>query len=303
VRDLKETRALLVNLDRDVHELEGLLRGIALDGRIVPEEVEALRDWCTKRRDVRDVGPFKELIPMIERTVAHGAVDEEERADILWFCEQLRTPSVYYSVATTDLQRLHGMLAGIGADGIVDERELRGLQDWMQGVKSLKGTWPYDEVEAIIREVLADGKIDEEEHKFLVAFTREFLGSTTKLVFERKFDEQLVRFGVCAAQPVIVFESKRFCFTGTSRVASRDEMESVVRRLGGTTIAHVTRELDWLVVAEERGQSWAFSCYGRKVEIAVELRKRGSHLAIVHEKDFWEAAAERGVKPPRAAAG
>lgn len=32
--------------------------------------------------------------------------------------------------------------------------------------------------------------------------------------------------------------------------------------------------------------SWAFSCYGRKVEKAVQLRKDGSQVIIVHENDF-----------------
>jgi hypothetical protein len=303
VRDFRETQALLVNLDRDVHELEGLLRGIALDGRVVPAEIESLREWCNRRRDVRDVGPFAEVIPLIEKAIAGGGLEEEARSDILWYCEQLRTPSVYYSVATSDLQRLHGMLAGIAADGIVDEKELRGLSDWMFATQSLRGTWPYDEVEKIVKDVLADGRIDDAEQKFLIAFTTDFLRSTTNLVIEKKFDDQLVRYGVCAAKPEIVFDSKRFCFTGTSRLASRDEMESIVRRLGGSNLEHVTRELDFLVVAAERGRSWAFSCYGRKVEIAVELRKRGSPLAIVNEDDFWAAAKERGVEPPRGSRG
>jgi hypothetical protein len=301
MRDLRETHTLLLNLDRDVHELEGFLRGIALDGHIRQEEVESLRTWCRKRRDVHHVGPFAELIPLIEGAIADGVVDEEERADILWFCEQIRTPSIYYSVVTSDLQRLHGMLAGIAADGVVEAKELLALREWMDGAEKLRGTWPYDEIEGVIREVLADGKIDEHEHAFLAEFTREFLESRTKLVLEKRFDEELVRNGVCAADPEIEFAGKRFCFTGRSRVATREDMEAVVRRLGGTTLDHVTRELDTLVVAENRGRSWAVSCYGRKIEIAIALRKRGQSLAIVSEADFWEAAAERGVRPtPRA---
>src|SRR5262245_55084079 len=107
MRSLRELRSLLQHLDRDVHELAGLVRGIAFDGHVVPAEVESLREWCRKRRDVRDVGPFAELVPRIERAVADGEVDAGERADILWLCDKLRTPSVYYSVAASDMQRLH----------------------------------------------------------------------------------------------------------------------------------------------------------------------------------------------------
>jgi hypothetical protein len=58
-------------------------------------------------------------------------------------------------------------------------------------------------------------------------------------------------------------------------------------------------ELDYLIVAAERSLSWAFSCYGRKVEAAMALRRAGARLAIVHETDFWDAAADCGVQPPK----
>jgi hypothetical protein len=61
----------------------------------------------------------------------------------------------------------------------------------------------------------------------------------------------------------------------------------------------VIKELDYLIVAAERNLCWAFSCYGRKVEAAMDLRKSGTRLTIVHENDFWDAVADHGVSPPR----
>jgi hypothetical protein len=284
------------NRDRDVNELEGLVRGIALDGRIVPAEAESLRTWCSRPRDDRDDGLFREARIRVEDAVADGTLDEEERADILYFCERLTSPSPYYSVATADMQRLHGLLAGIGADGTVNEDELKGLRDWMDAAENLKGTWPYDEVESIVTQVLGDGRIDEEEQKFLVAFTQNFLRSTNGLILESPYEEDLIRHGICAMQPEVTFEGKLFCVTGSSPRVSRRELEAVVAQLGGKPHPRVVKGLDYLIVAAERSLCWAFSCYGRKVEAAMALRKSGARLTIVHESDFWDAAADHGVE-------
>jgi hypothetical protein len=288
--------------DRDIHELEGLIRGIAMDGRIVPQEAESLEHWCRRERGWHDGGLFREARGRVRDAISDGRLDDEERADILYFCERLKSPSPFYSVATADMQRLHGLLAGVGADGVVNEEELRGLSSWMEGAENLKGTWPYDEVDSLVTKVLSDGRIDEKEQEFLAAFTRGFLQSTSSLVLQGPFDESAVRCGICAVQPEVSFDGTLFCVTGSSPRASRRQIELVVAQLGGRAHPRVVKNLDYLVVAAERSLSWAFSCYGRKVEAAMALRKTGARLTILHESDFWDAAADRGVRPPNAAA-
>jgi NAD-dependent DNA ligase len=191
------------------------------------------------------------------------------------------------------MQRLHGILAGIGADGVVSEVELLGLQDWMEKAEHLKGAWPYDEVESLITHVLSDQRIDEDEHRFLVAFTQDFLRSTNGLILESPYDEDLIRAGVCAAAPDVEFIGKLFCVTGTSPRKSRREMETIIAELGGRPHLRVVSDLDYLVVAAEGNAHWAYSCYGRKVEAAMALRREGARLTIVHETDFWDAVRER----------
>ena len=284
--------------DRDIHELEGLVRGIALDGRIVAAEAASLERWCARRQESHDRALFREARERIREAVSDGVLDQEERADLLHFCERIQSPSPFYSVATSDLQRLHGLLAGVAADGIVNEQELHGLRQWIDQTENLKGTWPYDEIDSLITMTLSDGRIDEQEHRFLLGFTREFLQSTRDLVLHSPFDEELVRFGVCAVQPEILFGGKRFCITGSSPRAQRRSIEAVIATLGGLPHPRVTKDLDYLIVAADRTLSWAFSCYGRKVEAAIALRKAGGRVALVHESDFWDAAADHGVQPP-----
>lgn len=51
-------------------------------------------------------------------------------------------------------------------------------------------------------------------------------------------------------------------------------------------------KLNYLVIGAEGNPCWAFACYGRKVEKAVELRKKGVRVVIVHENDFHDAVLD-----------
>jgi hypothetical protein len=55
---------------------------------------------------------------------------------------------------------------------------------------------------------------------------------------------------------------------------------------------NVVKDTNYLVVGNKGNPCWVYSCYGRKVEKAVELRKAGHKIMIIHEDDFWDAVAD-----------
>jgi hypothetical protein len=63
--------------------------------------------------------------------------------------------------------------------------------------------------------------------------------------------------------------------------------------LGGVVKKGVTRDLDYLILGAEGNPCWAYSCYGRKVEQAMNYRRAGSLLLIVHENDLHDAIVDR----------
>jgi hypothetical protein len=65
-----------------------------------------------------------------------------------------------------------------------------------------------------------------------------------------------------------------------------------VNRLGGDVLNGVNAKLNYLVIGADGNPCWAYACYGRKVEKAVELRKKGKRIVIVHENDFHDALAD-----------
>lgn len=244
------------------------------------------------------IHPFNELMPVVTAVIKDGILTEEEQLDLVWLCKNLRSTD-YYDQTTADIQQLHGILGGIIADGIITEAEMTGLSDWLQVHDHLRTCWPYDEVDSLITSVMADRKIDAEEHTRLHTFFEEFLAlgshqSIARRTAARLGDEPVAIRGLCAISPQIVFADSTFCFTGASKNFRRAQFKEIITQLGGRAQDTIHRKLNYLVIGAEGNPSWAYACYGRKVEEAILLRQQGSRLLLVHEFDFRDALADVG---------
>lgn len=280
-------------LEKSINSLLGLLEGIAIDGKVTPGEVSMLRMWLEDHQDVAQRHPFNELVPAVAAAVVDGVLDDEERQDLLWLCERLRS-NEFFDMVTADMQRLHALVGGIAADGEITVEEMRGLSDWLAEHEHLKTCWPYDEIETLTTKVLGDGRIDAEEQKMLMAFFTEFLAVLDErtIVSPVALGPEQTLSALCAVAPDVTFNGSAFCFTGASAKYKRAEFEALVSVLGGQPHGNVTAKLNYLVIGAEGNPCWAFACYGRKVEKAVELRKKGVRVVIVHENDFHDAVID-----------
>lgn len=279
-------------LEKSINSLIGLVEGISIDSHINDGEVGFLNHWLSEHQELWDKHPFNELIPVVSQAIADGVLSDEEKKDILWLCERLRK-SEYFDEVTADLQRLHALVGGIAADGEITIAELIGLSDWLENHDHLKTCWPYDEIGSLVTKVLSDKRIDDEEHKLLQRFFSEFVGVLdNQTIVSPKISEGSLIIGLCAVCPEIAFSGSTFCFTGASSKYSRAEFSTLVRKLGGEPISGVTAKLNYLVIGADGNPSWAYACYGRKVEKAVELRKKGIRIVLVHENDFHDAVAD-----------
>ena len=281
-------------LDKSVNSLLGIIEGISIDGVINSSELSLLRLWISEHNELKNKHPFNELVPVIEEAVADGVLTQDEREDIVWLCEKLRSTE-FFDQTTADLQRLHAILGGIVADGQISEEELRGLSGWLDDHEHLRTCWPYDEVGSLITAVLADKKIDEKEHKMLKEFFSEFLAVLdNRTIVSPSIADGTTLVGLCAVCPDIKFEESKFCFTGASARYTRNQLAQIVSDFGGEFVGSMTAKVKYLVIGADGNPCWAYACYGRKVEKAVELRKSGNRVLIVHENDFHDAVADHG---------
>jgi hypothetical protein len=278
--------------DKSVNSLLGLIEGIAIDAEINEAEAGFLKTWLDDHRIKSTQHPFNELFPVVEQAIADGVLTGEERDDIVWLCKRL-TSADYFDSATAHIQKLHAVMAGIGADGQISVEELNGLLHWIREHAHLKTCWPYDEVESLLLGVLADKRIDAEEHNQLMKFFGEFVSILdNKTIVSPAFLDGTNIVGLCAVCPDISFSESVFCLTGSSYKYKRTEFEELIARLGGDSSRTVSKKVNYLVVGGDGNPCWAYACYGRKVEKAVELRKSGHPIVIVHENDFHDAVLD-----------
>lgn len=283
-------------LHKAINLLRGMLAGISTDGGMSESEAFELAHWCELHENMSDRHPFTELLPVVKQALEDGVLDEEERSDLLWLCSSFTDDAKYYDVSTSSIQFLQGLIHGILADGELSDREVASLKLWLDTNEFLQGTYPFDEIYSLVHAAYDDRKISDDERKMLTAFMGnliEFKDSynLNETDFAKLRSEYSVQ-GVCAFCPDVQFEGRIFCFTGESYRGTRSELAAKVEQLGGTFKSAVSKKTDYLVVGNAGNPCWAYACYGRKIEEAIELRRTGAKVQIINETDFWDAVMD-----------
>lgn len=280
-------------LHKAINTLRGIVAGISCAAGVSSEEVQELVHWCSIHAHLRDRHPFSELLPKIEQSLEDGVIDEDEKTDILWLCSNFVDSSKYYDVVTSSIQFLSGLVHGIMADGELSDQEIKTLKLWLDSNDFLQGTYPFDELSSIVHSILADKVVTDDERNQLLAFMSnlvEFknsynLSETSFAALREKYSIA----GICAYCPEVEIAGKLFCFTGESYRSTRAEIKEEVENHGGVFRNTVSKKTDYLVVGNAGNPCWAYSCYGRKIEEAMALRKEGARIQIINETDFWDA--------------
>jgi hypothetical protein len=282
--------------DKAFHTLEGILIGINIDNEINQTEIEELRQWCRDYYFYINKPPFSEVINLINFVLEDNIFTKEEYDDLVWVCNNIVTPNKYYDAITADLQRLQGILHGILSDNIITKEELEGLKDWIEDRPDLIGSYPYDEIEALLFSVLDDRKVTNEEQNLLKVYFSQFVDIKNTAVNQDELEtlrRSLIIPLICTMNANIIFENKLFCFTGISSKGKRKDIVEKITLLGGNYNDTLIRGTDYLVVGDKNNPCWVFSCYGRKIERAIEDRAVGRPIQIVKEVDFWDEADSR----------
>lgn len=280
------------SIEKELHVLEGILDGIAADRKINDSEIKSLKAWCDRPVYALKKNPFNELIPAIQKAIVDNILTDEEKEDLLWLCRRFTIKNALYDKITSDIQRLHGLLAGIAADNIISQEEIETLQAWIDNHHYLKNAWPFDEIDSLITSIMADHRIDDQEHHVLLNFCNQFIKQTPGMALDLPIGEELLRYGVCTAAPSIQFPDKFFCLSGVFQKGTKNDISRTIIGLGGVIAKSIRKDLDYLVIGGEGNECWAFSCYGRKVELAMTYRKQGLPIQLIHEFDFWDAAQD-----------
>lgn len=297
MKELNEYRRFMKReeMHKALNSLAGLLSGVAADGCVTEAESDEVKNWYSLHEHLVNIHPFSELLPALKLAFADDSLDIEEVEGALWLCRKfldVKQGKLYFDYATSAIQQLEGMLYGIITDGTITDEEILKLNEWLNLHDDLSGIYPFDEVYSLLLAAKQDGVISEDERNMLKAFFATFVDTKNSYNIHEadvaEWQSQYSIGGVCAVCPEISLKDKVFCFTGTSKKATRNEIADLICDHGGQYNDRVTSKTDYLIVGADGNPCWAFSCYGRKVEKAIDLRKEGQHITIIHEYDFWD---------------
>lgn len=276
------------NADKAINSLKGILLGINLDGEVNEKEINELHNWAINHKELVNRNPFNEFMNIIAETVSNNLPAKETVEDLYWACQEYESHYYFYDGITTDLQTLQGICHGILSDGVINDDEIFGFHKWLRENKHLRNYYPYDEISSLILQIVHDKKIDDDEKKVLKAYFSQFIQIKDESV-SNKIKEDVSKIdimGLCTSDPDIIFNGKTFCITGVLKRGNRTQIQKDIFSLGGNVVPNVNATTDYLIVGDNGNKSWAFACYGRKVQKALEMRKSGHKIMIIHEFDF-----------------
>ncbi|MFC6268343.1 BRCT domain-containing protein [Frigoriflavimonas asaccharolytica] len=272
-------------IEKDLQTLIGIINGIQSDNEINEKERAEVQNWINYNREYENKSPYREIISLLRESLSDEILTQDECQNIILYCEQYINKSGYYTVITSGIQKLLGIIKGISIDKEINIQELTFLKDWLDDNDYLKNTYPFDEIYNLTLNVILDKVITDDEHKSFMEFCTAISGESdnnTESLLES------LKIGFYQIDPEIIIQEKTFCVTGVSQTYKRKEIAEKIEMYGGFVTNSVSSKLDYLIVCDEKNACWAFTCYGKKIEQAIKYRKNGKNLIIVHEFDLFD---------------
>ena len=258
-------------LAKSLHELTGLLEGMAADGFFDGLERVRLRKWMeTHKRYVRSQ-PYKEILPWLNEILIQGRVAKEDIDRLRKYSHNMEGALVY-GRNTQSIQELKGLIEGIECNQIISKDEFVCLWQWLTKNSHLAGDYSYDLVLKQMKEFNKKEFLNPNEEKILLE------------VF-RKVINPVVKNQECEKD----FTGKKVCLTGNFARGSKSEVALEIEACGGTVTKTVTLSTDILIVGAEGDPKWSYGNYGGKVKRAMEIQAKGNSIKIVSEEDYYKS--------------
>lgn len=182
-------------------------------------------------------------------------------------------------IGDRQVSELVGVARGLIADGHLNDAEIEFLHKWLVGNDAAQSNPVLGILFDRIREIYADGYVDEDERSNLTDVLHQFAANDFEL------GELLTPTALPITDPApnLDFDGRRFCFTGTFAYGRRAACEAIVAQYGAICAPNLTRQTDYLIIGQYATAAWKQSSFGRKIEHAVELRASGIPIAIIAE--------------------
>ncbi|HBZ9287980.1 TPA: BRCT domain-containing protein [Klebsiella pneumoniae] len=277
------------NRDKLFTNLISIIDGILADGIIKDSEVLYLDTWLLEANEIISNGVIKGLSARVSDILYDGKVTSEEKHELKEMLVQIQRelldiPDIDLYSVESDIHLLSGLCKGLIADRELSEQEVKYLSWWLTQNAALKNNYPGRELYVLVKDILSDGTITQEESTTLLTALADFTGCDLD---SGVVDGLSIRLPIDPLESIDL-EGKVFCFTGVFVAGKRSVVEELVKKSGGLIADSITKKLDYLVVGTLSSRDWRFSSHGRKIEKAINYRDEGNKLKIISEDMLFE---------------
>ncbi len=170
------------------------------------------------------------------------------------------------------IQELNEIAGDVVYDGVVDDKEVAFLKDWLGRHTEYAKKWPFTKLFRLLEQVLEDGKVDSGERLQLLMF---LTGISAFAEGESIF----------AQTPSVVFPEHSFLFCGDLEIVTPERAAEDVKRLKGRVASTPDKSLDYLVVGN-LGGAWKDTKHAVVIQMALDNQQEGADTLIISEAEF-----------------
>ena len=267
--------------DKSINTFLGFLEGIAIDGRINEKEIDAIIQWHRCMPEL-NTSQFESLFKVLSEITTSDGINAEEKERFIQVLNLFKSTE-FYKKHTADVQRLHGVLAGLVCDTDLIIDELVYLNAWLKDHDHLEEDMLYQDIFGALRPLRTKKTLTTEE-----------INSIFKLITRYVDPDDHGQLKKCVDsndnpdfyKGVITLEEAVYCFTGASTRFKKNEWKALVENNGGKFVDDMTLKVDYLVICNKGNSAWAHVSYGRKFEQAKKWQNEGNNIKIITEDDF-----------------
>lgn len=263
----------------------GFFEGLFLDGRVRLQEIEALIKWVEHYPEAVDVPHFDTLYQVLMKAAEDPEFLLSRHQEVQSSLDVFKS-SKYFKEHTGDVQRLHGVLAGLSCDQDYTDDELLALNVWLNQHDYLKDDPIYKELLVALNHVRVLNRVSEDSKEVLKITIGKYVQldnfGLPNLVVTRTSENRNTDFYHGNVEII----GKIICLTGASNRYTKAEWKDVIEVKGGIFKDDLIKTVDYLVICNKGNPHWAHMSYGRKFEQALKWQKDGANIRILTEDDF-----------------
>lgn len=267
--------------DKSINTFLGFLEGVTIDGKINEKEIDAIIQWHLSMPELGS-SQFEMLFKVLSEITTKDGISNEEKGRFIEVLNLFKSTE-FYKKHTADIQRLHGLLAGLVCDSDLVLDELLCLNTWLKAHDHLEEDILYQEIFSALRPLRTKKTLTVTE-----------INSIFKLITRYVDPENHGQLKKCVDsndnpdfyKGQLTLEDAVYCFTGASTRFKKSEWKALVENNGAKFVDDMTLSVDYLVICNKGNSAWAHVSYGRKFEQAKKWQNEGNNIKIITEDDF-----------------